>query len=66
MIGPLVEKMFSEPSNPIIVKFLSYISDHLGGAADIVFQQILLHTESLAEYAVVGYITYIIYLIIKI
>nr|XP_043612330.1 uncharacterized protein LOC122584038 [Erigeron canadensis] len=49
LIGPLVDKMFAEPSNPVIVKFLSYISDHLGGVADIVFQQILLHTESHTE-----------------
>ncbi|XP_071717854.1 uncharacterized protein [Rutidosis leptorrhynchoides] len=49
LIGPLVDKMFSKPSNPIIVKFLSYISDHLGRASDIVLQQILLHTESQAE-----------------
>ncbi|XP_071720458.1 uncharacterized protein [Rutidosis leptorrhynchoides] len=49
LIRPLVDKMFSEPSNPIIVKFLSYISDHLGREADIVFQQILLHAESQAE-----------------
>ncbi|KAK1427113.1 hypothetical protein QVD17_15796 [Tagetes erecta] len=50
LVGPLVDKMFAEPSNPIIVKFLSYISDYLGAAAYIVFQQILLHTESQTEF----------------
>ncbi|KAD3336291.1 hypothetical protein E3N88_31810 [Mikania micrantha] len=49
LVGPLVDKMFSEASNPIMIKFLSYISDYLGSAADIVFQQILLHTESQIE-----------------
>nr|GEV80365.1 hypothetical protein [Tanacetum cinerariifolium] len=49
LIEPLVDKMFAEPSNHIIVKFLSYISDYLGGAAVIVFQRILLHTESQTE-----------------
>ncbi|KAI3679664.1 hypothetical protein L2E82_51062 [Cichorium intybus] len=47
--GPLVDKMFADPSNPIIVKFLSYISDELAGVVDLVFQQILLHTESQTE-----------------
>ncbi|KAI7743189.1 hypothetical protein M8C21_012206 [Ambrosia artemisiifolia] len=49
LAGPLVDKMFDEPSNPIMVKFLSYISDYLGATVDIVFQQILLHTESQTE-----------------
>ncbi|XP_024965628.1 uncharacterized protein LOC112505833 isoform X1 [Cynara cardunculus var. scolymus] len=49
LAGPLVDKMFADPSNPIIVKFLSYISDHLAGVADVVFQRILLHTESQTE-----------------
>ncbi|KAI3667410.1 hypothetical protein L6452_42467 [Arctium lappa] len=49
LAGPLVDKMFADPSNPIIVKFLSYISDYLAGAADVVFQRILLHTESQTE-----------------
>ncbi|KAI3802106.1 hypothetical protein L1987_30231 [Smallanthus sonchifolius] len=50
LVGPLVDKMFAESSNPIMVKFLSYISDYLGAEADIVFQQILLHTELQTEY----------------
>ncbi|MFS8002117.1 putative armadillo-like helical protein [Helianthus anomalus] len=49
LVGPLVDKMFAEPSNPIMVKFLSYISEYLGATADIIFQQILLHTESQTE-----------------
>ncbi|XP_023752977.1 uncharacterized protein LOC111901348 isoform X1 [Lactuca sativa] len=49
LVGPLVDKMFAESSNPIIVKFLSYISDQLAGEAHLVFQQILLYTESQTE-----------------
>ncbi|KAI3811705.1 hypothetical protein L1987_21434 [Smallanthus sonchifolius] len=49
LVGPLVDKMFAESSNPIMVKFLSYISDYLGAEVDIVFEQILLHTESQTE-----------------
>ncbi|KAJ9543843.1 hypothetical protein OSB04_023550 [Centaurea solstitialis] len=49
LAGPLVDKMFADPSNPIIVKFLSYIGDHLAGVADVVFQRILFHTEAQTE-----------------
>ncbi|KAL4587515.1 hypothetical protein LXL04_000386 [Taraxacum kok-saghyz] len=49
LVGPLVDKLFTDPSNPIIVKFLSYISDELAEQSDVVFQKILLHTESQTE-----------------
>ncbi|XP_059646314.1 uncharacterized protein LOC132292139 isoform X2 [Cornus florida] len=45
LIGPLIDKMFAEPSNAIIVRFLSYISEHLANAKDVVFNQLLLHTQ---------------------
>ncbi|GMP97067.1 hypothetical protein CsSME_00045462 [Camellia sinensis var. sinensis] len=37
--------MFAEPSNAIIVRFLSYISEHLADAVDVVFHRLLLHTR---------------------
>ncbi|GMP97323.1 hypothetical protein CsSME_00045624 [Camellia sinensis var. sinensis] len=45
LIEPLIDKMFAEPSNAIIVRFLSYISEHLADAVDVVFHQLLLHTR---------------------
>lgn len=45
MIGPLIDKMFAEPSNAIIVKFLSYITDHLAEADDVVLHRVLLHMK---------------------
>ncbi|XP_015899000.3 uncharacterized protein LOC107432388 [Ziziphus jujuba] len=45
LIGPLIDKMFAEPSNAIIVKFLSCISNHLAEAVDVVLCRILLHLK---------------------
>ncbi|XP_070052827.1 uncharacterized protein [Nicotiana tomentosiformis] len=45
MIGPLIDKLFAEPSNAVIVRFLSFISEHLASAADFVFQQIISYTR---------------------
>ncbi|KAK2995774.1 hypothetical protein RJ640_010750 [Escallonia rubra] len=45
LVGPLVDKMLAEPSNATIVKFLSYLSEHLAEAAEVVFQRLLLHTR---------------------
>ncbi|CAA2969441.1 uncharacterized protein LOC111378014 [Olea europaea subsp. europaea] len=45
MVGPLIDKMISEPSNAITVKFLSYISDYLAEASNLVFHRIILHTR---------------------
>ncbi|KAA8517047.1 hypothetical protein F0562_017135 [Nyssa sinensis] len=49
LIEPLIDKMFAEPSNATIVRFLSYISEHLAEAADAVFHQLLLHTRGQKE-----------------
>ncbi|PON91698.1 Coatomer beta subunit [Trema orientale] len=45
LIGPLIDKMFAQPSDATIVRFLSYISRHLAEAADIVLYHVLLHTK---------------------
>uniref|UniRef100_A0A5B6YYI7 Uncharacterized protein n=1 Tax=Davidia involucrata TaxID=16924 RepID=A0A5B6YYI7_DAVIN len=49
LIDPLIDKMFAEPSNATIVRFLSYISEHLAEAADVVFHRLLLHTRGQKE-----------------
>ncbi|KAK9986731.1 hypothetical protein SO802_031682 [Lithocarpus litseifolius] len=49
LIGPLIDKMFAEPSNAIIVRFLSYISEHLGEAGDVVIYHVLLHMKGQDE-----------------
>ncbi|EEF35634.1 conserved hypothetical protein [Ricinus communis] len=41
MIILLLDKMFAEPANAIIVKFLSYISERLAEAADVVLYYVL-------------------------
>ncbi|KHN26335.1 hypothetical protein GLYMA_19G141900v4 [Glycine max] len=45
LIGPLVDKMFGDPSNATIVKFLSYISENLANVADLVLHHVLLHVK---------------------
>ncbi|KAM1482947.1 hypothetical protein TB2_034461 [Malus domestica] len=50
LIGPLIEKMFAEPSNATMVKFLSYISEHLAEAADAVLSCVLLHAKQRKEF----------------
>ncbi|KAM7524534.1 hypothetical protein LguiA_014436 [Lonicera macranthoides] len=49
LIGPLVQKMFAEPSNATIVRFLSCISEHLADAAGAVFTHLLLQTRGQKE-----------------
>ncbi|XP_038720849.1 uncharacterized protein LOC120013189 isoform X2 [Tripterygium wilfordii] len=49
MIGPLIDKMFTEPANATIVRFLSYISEHLADAADVVLSRVLLQMKGLEE-----------------
>lgn len=49
LIGPLVDKMFANPSNAIIVKFLSYISESLADVADLVLHHVLLHVREQKE-----------------
>ncbi|XP_020211045.1 uncharacterized protein LOC109795896 isoform X1 [Cajanus cajan] len=45
LIGPLVDKMFADPSNATNVKFLSYISENLANVADLVLHHVLLHVK---------------------
>ncbi|GAV57287.1 hypothetical protein CFOL_v3_00825 [Cephalotus follicularis] len=49
LIGPLIDKMFAEPSNAIIVRFLSVISEHLTEAADLVLHRVLLQMKGQEE-----------------
>ncbi|KAK9291087.1 hypothetical protein L1049_009274 [Liquidambar formosana] len=49
LIGPLIDKMFEEPSNATIVKFLSYINEHLSEAADVVLHRVLLRMKGQKE-----------------
>ncbi|KAF6172889.1 hypothetical protein GIB67_035443 [Kingdonia uniflora] len=48
-IGPLVEKMFADPSNAITVRFLSSISEHLVEASDFVLRRVLLYMQGEKE-----------------
>ncbi|XP_077253695.1 ARM repeat superfamily protein isoform X2 [Tasmannia lanceolata] len=49
MIESLIDKMFADPSNAIIVRFLSNISEHLAEAKDVVLHQVLLHVKEQTE-----------------
>ncbi|KAL6987105.1 hypothetical protein U1Q18_012862 [Sarracenia purpurea var. burkii] len=42
-------KDHNEPSNAILVKFLSYISEHLADSADVVLNRLLLHSRKQNE-----------------
>lgn len=46
LVGPLVDKMLGEPSNVTIVRFLSYVSENLADAADVVFQRLITHARA--------------------
>ena len=50
MISALLDKLFAEPSNAVIVRSLSYISEHLADLADLVFDQLLLYTKGQNKY----------------
>ncbi|KAL8041485.1 hypothetical protein ABFS82_10G166000 [Erythranthe guttata] len=41
VVGPLIDKMLAEPSNALIVRFLSHISEYLAEAVDIVFNRLV-------------------------
>lgn len=41
MAGPLIDKMLAEPSNAVIVRFLSHISEYLAEAVDLVFNRLI-------------------------
>ncbi|XP_057438694.1 uncharacterized protein LOC130730649 isoform X1 [Lotus japonicus] len=45
LIGPVVDKMFTDPSNATVVKFLSYISEDLANVADLVLHHVMLHVR---------------------
>ncbi|EFH52684.1 binding protein [Arabidopsis lyrata subsp. lyrata] len=47
LIGPLLDKMFLEPSNAIIVRFLSCISEYLADTSDLVLPHVLSHMKKL-------------------
>ncbi|XP_028774436.1 uncharacterized protein LOC114731438 isoform X1 [Neltuma alba] len=49
LVGPLIDKMFADPSNAVIVRFLSYISENLSDATDLVLHQVLLHVRGQKE-----------------
>lgn len=51
LVEPLIDKMFSEPSNATIVRFLSCINEHLADTADIVLGRLLLRTREQEEIA---------------
>ncbi|KAL0339636.1 UNVERIFIED_CONTAM: hypothetical protein Sradi_4480400 [Sesamum radiatum] len=41
MVGPFIDKMLAEPSNAVIVRFLSHISEYLAEAVDLVFLRLI-------------------------
>lgn len=43
MISVLLDKLFAEPSNAVIVKSLSYMGEHLADSVDLVFHRLLLY-----------------------
>ncbi|CAH9105580.1 unnamed protein product [Cuscuta epithymum] len=45
VVGSLIDKLFMEPSNAVIVRFLSFISEHLEENTELVFQQLLSYTR---------------------
>ncbi|XP_004493519.1 uncharacterized protein [Cicer arietinum] len=49
LIGPLIDKMFADPSNAVIVKFFSYISENLATVVDLVLHHVLLHVREQKE-----------------
>lgn len=53
LIEPLIDKMFAEPSNANIVRFLGHISEHLADAADVVLSCVLMHAKRLKEWVLV-------------
>uniref|UniRef100_A0A6N2JZZ3 Uncharacterized protein n=1 Tax=Salix viminalis TaxID=40686 RepID=A0A6N2JZZ3_SALVM len=49
LIGPLIDKMFSEPANATIVRFLSYISEQLAEVTSEIFHPVLLQMKGQKE-----------------
>lgn len=50
LIGPLIDKLFEEPSNAVLVRFLSIINDHFVKAIDVVLKRILSYGKGQKEY----------------
>ncbi|KAF5175422.1 Arm repeat superfamily protein [Thalictrum thalictroides] len=48
-IEPILNKMFTEPSNAVIVRFLSYISEDLAEARDLLLGRVLLYMQGQNE-----------------
>ncbi|XP_065855835.1 uncharacterized protein [Euphorbia lathyris] len=46
LVGPLINKMFAEPENATIIRFLSCISEHLAEVAETVLSHVLLHMKT--------------------
>lgn len=55
MAGPLIDKLFMEPSNAIIVKFLSCINEHLADAANVVLNRVLTRMQEQDQYVSKSY-----------
>ncbi|KAL6505989.1 hypothetical protein OROHE_022708 [Orobanche hederae] len=49
MAGPIVDKLFAEPSNAVIVRFLSHISEYLAEVVDVVFKRLLAYVREQKE-----------------
>ncbi|KAI3471664.1 hypothetical protein Pfo_028314 [Paulownia fortunei] len=49
MVGPLIDKMLAEPSNAVIVRFLSHISEYLAEAVDLVFNRLIVNMREQKE-----------------
>lgn len=49
IVGPLIDKMLAEPSNAVIVRFLSHISEYLADAVDLVFDRLILYMKEQNE-----------------
>ncbi|KZV50268.1 hypothetical protein F511_23254 [Dorcoceras hygrometricum] len=43
--GALIVKMLAEPSNAVIVRFLSHISEYMAAAVDVIFDRLLSHAR---------------------
>ncbi|CAH9062850.1 unnamed protein product [Cuscuta europaea] len=51
LVGSLIDKLFMEPSNAVIVRFLSFISEHLAENTELVFQQLLSYTRGQEDFS---------------
>ncbi|CAK9319331.1 unnamed protein product [Citrullus colocynthis] len=49
LIGQLIDKLFEEPSNAVLVRFLSIINDHLVKAIDVILKRILSYVKGQKE-----------------